>query len=771
MLGNTRSCRYCDEPLRLGDGVGAATIPPCEHLVSFKQVCGHVVTDVACSVAFEWAADPDTIPPCNEIVDVINPLCRHGMRVACSVREGMEQWQPWASAVGDGEVNGPPQGSFGLITSGFDTDGEAQTMSVLNEKAIVVLPTLDHGCGVHADCQAHVLLAKKCGHKLPLRCIDAFRALGAQCEEMDSVRCPECDRDTQYPCHVAEGIKAGALPRVCKLMVPKPCSKPQCRNVVEAECFRAGVECKKPTSMTLPCGHRFGWHCGEEHPPDDPPCIECHLPAWDKQVAETASLLDMKGKAGGLTEATEFELRQRLSVTVVQCIAAELPHHEWAESPQLCDKLKGVKTRKLLQGQKEVLEKYRDLLKQQLGHTVGADAALVVPVVPPPDIFAEQSYDVVFSQLNKEEAKRDLNTIWSPNSTPYGNGMELSLLCADTVNRCMPNDEGKVRLLLGVAFRLRVHEALPPFLPPGIKANQKVRKDVNKKKAALVNMGFDCVDVGGGEPVADDGNAQQKRVYWHSTALPLKVVDVTIKQPCMICQEQFFAKEGLLCAKRHFVCAECLEGYVASASDPEAVGRTTDEKGNVRCPSTDGCDEFYSIIDLAQQPGAEAAKGTIEKLVELRSEFRVKQEMPEAIEAERVRLQAQFDEIMRIQDEDKRKAELIRLEITSEILNLKCPAPNCGAVFADFDGCFALTCARCKAGFCAWCLEHCGNDAHAHCLQVHGSYYGTREQFVESQRVRRQDMVRQRLSRENARTQELVRELMWKDLDDLGIHI
>ena len=149
----------------------------------------------------------------------------------------------------------------------------------------------------------------------------------------------------------------------------------------------------------------------------------------------------------------------------------------------------------------------------------------------------------------------------------------------------------------------------------------------------------------------------------------------------------------------------------------------------------------------------------------------MKQELPDALEAERARMKAEFDQIMRIQDEDKRKAELIRLEINSEILNLKCPAPNCGAVFADFDGCFALTCHRCKAGFCAWCLEHCGNDAHAHCLAVHGDYFGKKEEFVECQRVRRQDLVRQRLSQENERTQGFVRDLMHKDFADLGIHI
>jgi hypothetical protein len=119
------------------------------------------------------------------------------------------------------------------------------------------------------------------------------------------------------------------------------------------------------------------------------------------------------------------------------------------------------------------------------------------------------------------------------------------------------------------------------------------------------------------------------------------------KHACMICQEQLFAKEGLLCAKRHFVCTDCLGGYVGSAFDPDAVGRTTDERGNVRCPFADGCDETYSIYDLAQQPGAEAAKKIIEQLVELRTLFRMRQELPDALEAERARMKAEFDQIMR----------------------------------------------------------------------------------------------------------------------------
>ena len=47
-------------------------------------------------------------------------------------------------------------------------------------------------------------------------------------------------------------------------------------------------------------------------------------------------------------------------------------------------------------------------------------------------------------------------------------------------------------------------------------------------------------------------------------------------------------------------------------------------------------------------------------------------------------------------------AEEHRKKIIEDILTLKCQRPGCGAAIFDFDGCFAVTCALCKGGFCAW---------------------------------------------------------------------
>jgi hypothetical protein len=85
-----------------------------------------------------------------------------------------------------------------------------------------------------------------------------------------------------------------------------------------------------------------------------------------------------------------------------------------------------------------------------------------------------------------------------------------------------------------------------------------------------------------------------------------------------------------------------------------------------------------------------------------------------------------------------------RRHIVDELLTLKCP--RCRAVFLDFEGCFALTCHRCKCAFCGWCLADCNADAHAHVANCpHNTagrgVFGTQEAFQRAQIDRRQRMV------------------------------
>eukprot|EP00549_Striatella_unipunctata_P024881 CAMPEP_0118677548 /NCGR_PEP_ID=MMETSP0800-20121206/2690_1 /TAXON_ID=210618 ORGANISM="Striatella unipunctata, Strain CCMP2910" /NCGR_SAMPLE_ID=MMETSP0800 /ASSEMBLY_ACC=CAM_ASM_000638 /LENGTH=123 /DNA_ID=CAMNT_0006573237 /DNA_START=292 /DNA_END=663 /DNA_ORIENTATION=+ len=115
------------------------------------------------------------------------------------------------------------------------------------------------------------------------------------------------------------------------------------------------------------------------------------------------------------------------------------------------------------------------------------------------------------------------------------------------------------------------------------------------------------------------------------------------------------------------------------------------------------------------------------------------------------------------------------MKIVEEILTLRCP--RCSQAFLDFDGCFALTCCACDCGFCGWCLEDCGSDAHRHvanCPAKLGSdaLFGTKEQFRKAQQKRKEERLVAFLGSLPTNEQRLAAlDGVKSDLDDLGIVI
>jgi protein-arginine kinase activator protein McsA len=116
-----------------------------------------------------------------------------------------------------------------------------------------------------------------------------------------------------------------------------------------------------------------------------------------------------------------------------------------------------------------------------------------------------------------------------------------------------------------------------------------------------------------------------------------------------------------------------------------------------------------------------------------------------------------------------------RLRIAEEVLCLRCP--RCGQAFVDFSGCFALTCGRCAAGFCGYCLEDCGADAHAHVARCpHNSapgrdVFGSTDIFARAQADRRARALAAYLAAHvrDPAERAAVLESVAGDLADLGI--
>ncbi len=203
---------------------------------------------------------------------------------------------------------------------------------------------------------------------------------------------------------------------------------------------------------------------------------------------------------------------------------------------------------------------------------------------------------------------------------------------------------------------------------------------------------------------------------------------------CRICYDKRRLEDGLECAEQHFVCRDCLEGGLSAYLKPDSeqdprVGRDL----SVGCLQGRACGARLAARDLARL----VSDATLAKVRE-REQGRRETELQK-------QLQSEFDE--RLKAELARKVEDVIVgrhrDHICELLEPSCP--RCKRRFIDFEGCFALTCSGnggCGCGFCAYCLEDCGNDAHNHVAacpgrpprqpsgdMVHDRYYGSEAEF------------------------------------------
>mmetsp|Transcript_3764 Transcript_3764/g.9754 ORF Transcript_3764/g.9754 Transcript_3764/m.9754 type:complete len:676 (+) Transcript_3764:1131-3158(+) len=223
---------------------------------------------------------------------------------------------------------------------------------------------------------------------------------------------------------------------------------------------------------------------------------------------------------------------------------------------------------------------------------------------------------------------------------------------------------------------------------------------------------------------------------------------------CAVCLDDRIDEQlGTFCvgrdaeAERHFVCDECLAQHVSC--EVGSLGVFSEARGSVRCVSSargaGACAHAYSVTVLARHVPKEV----------FAQFWRARRQLDEqhiAAELERgvqLRIEHAAKALLQLTEAERRLRE-VRIHVCERILTLACP--RCGAAFAEaldgelgFSGCCALKCARpgCAAAFCAYCLEDCGDNAHAHVARCpHGSgTYAQRHVFEQKQRARRERML------------------------------
>ena len=243
-------------------------------------------------------------------------------------------------------------------------------------------------------------------------------------------------------------------------------------------------------------------------------------------------------------------------------------------------------------------------------------------------------------------------------------------------------------------------------------------------------------------------------------------IDLTAPDQCRICYDEVNADEAGFCPRHHALCLGCFEGYICSANAPGSINYV-DEAGRLLC----------FVCHIAYDPRAltGASKSRLyDMLQELRITKVKERELKIELEKQEARLRSEFEQTLAKSGED-REAHLLIRKIRNEVLNLRCPA--CGAVFVDFEGCYALKCAvtSCRRAFCAWCLADCGKDAHHHvakCPEGSGTVWGgDLKTFNAHHNKRRAARVKALLRDENKAIQRKVLDGLKTELRDLGIKI
>jgi len=241
------------------------------------------------------------------------------------------------------------------------------------------------------------------------------------------------------------------------------------------------------------------------------------------------------------------------------------------------------------------------------------------------------------------------------------------------------------------------------------------------------------------------------------------------RRECSVCFESHWLDEGIECYAKHFVCNGDLEAFAqmfCSAPLAEAAKR-----GALRC-LTRGCTAAaWSNASLAQSLRAEQFTAYVEKLREV-SENRALVEQRQRHEAELAELERRLRGEMARDEEIATHRRIVR----DDLLCLRCPRCKSAFVVDEFNRCLAMTCANCNAAFCAWCLQDCGRDAHAHVNRCERNpmrprtVFSNAAQFEKAHRERFAIVVGDYLrTLRNDEIRAAVREAIRRDLDDLGV--
>ena len=174
---------------------------------------------------------------------------------------------------------------------------------------------------------------------------------------------------------------------------------------------------------------------------------------------------------------------------------------------------------------------------------------------------------------------------------------------------------------------------------------------------------------------------------------------------CSICREDMIKYAKCTTCESN-LCQECIISYLESKVGISDINRIF-KNGDIKClkPKCDGVFSKCSIYKIIDDDNFKLFDDQLSRCKTTITEY-------EAIE-EHKRV-----ELLKKEEEEKRsKLDKLVKYVLDDIFTLKCP--GCKTSFAEFTGCYALTCGTCGIHFCGWCLKYKTNNSsenHSHIL-------------------------------------------------------
>lgn len=768
--------------------------PKCTAVVEFERDCGHCEAKVMCQEAFTWAKDaiPKSHPSlCRQDCQVQHPLCGHEKHIPCWMSKSFVSWNPWKESRRKDwmrwvelplQLNSSPSAEASPLVQHFIYPPNVLTC----EQGIVAMSTYPHINAANEElcteekrmfqtCNEVIqVVFESCGHSTALSCGEFCMASfgprlglvtsGLVCKERVELQC-HAGHSQWLSCH--ESTQAmDNIDKMCNFSVDKLCT--QCQiNVVKSKCSEQKIFCEREVQTTLKCGHKVSWKCSSQHKQNDPRpsfqpqhqiysnCMECVQDLWDREKDIEIDLPTMR----------DYCLKG-----IKKVVGNDQPLHEVFPEDPIPIEIDHIFTTMYEQARIDIISTFQNAMLQTNNKEYEFPIAWDCEEEVRNQKYVSNNYDLVFLKcdLGKQpDPKLIHQRRFDAKDTICGRSLEVQRLTKDALLELATG--GEVKIAVALAFRVQGQQ-----LPNGFITQIDLEKPgmivhANKHRIKLEKEGYDHIEI------TTTTESSSMMYFWQPKAVvPLFIVRLKLHANCSTCFEDFAndRKYGAICGTNHFMCWDCFGNYIEASKAADAINGYVDSQGKLVCPDPE-CKKHQKTFDI-NLIRSSSPKSVFDELLNLQIEFEKTKAVKEAVKEEQKKQNMEIERI-RAMDEEERKLYYLRNKIIEDILTPRCP--RCKMAYFEFTGCFALTCANksCNAGFCAWCEQDCGEDAHSHV--VHCTFGTTKNVFGDLKQLeivrnrRRKEAIEKLLNQENIDTKKKVLGRMKKEFDDLGLQI